>query len=329
MKFIDLFAGIGGFRLAAQSLGLNCIFSNDYNKFSCKTYRANFGDILCEDLANIDPTYIPSHDMLFAGFPCQPFSIAGVSKKKSLGEKHGFEDNKQGHLFFELLKIIDNKRPKILFLENVKNLKSHNNGSTWQVIKNKLEQKNYSIFAEIINGNLYVPQNRERVFIVCFDNLVYPSIDFCFPMRPSNRLYELSNILCNKVNSKYTLSDKLWSYLKQHKANSAKKGNGFGFGLIDDNTDYTRTLSARYYKDGSEILVEQFGRNPRRLTPRECARLQGFPDDFVIPVSDNQAYKQFGNSVVVPAVKDAVQQILLTVKLYKEGNARKIDLFTA
>ena len=325
--FVDLFAGIGGFHLAAKNLGMRCEFANDYNKFSCKTYQANHGEIKYADLAKINGDDLPSFDFLFGGFPCQPFSIAGVSKKKSLGLKHGFEDEKQGNLFFEILRLIDQKRPKVLFLENVKNLKSHDKGNTWKVIHDELVKRNYSVFFDVINGCNYVPQNRERVFIVCFDNNLYPSIDFHFPEMPKRRYFELADVLEKDVDEKYTLSDKLWLYLQRHKENSAKKGNGFGYGLIDEESTHTRTLSARYYKDGSEILIKQKNKNPRRLTPRECARLQGFPDNFLIPVSDNQAYRQFGNSVVVPAVQDTLLAILRTLEDYAKGNARKFDLF--
>ncbi|MGY6530337.1 MAG: DNA (cytosine-5-)-methyltransferase [Cyanobacterium sp.] len=311
---IDLFAGIGGFRLALEENGIECIYSNDHNKYSCQTYSANFGDIHCADLNDISADRIPNFDLLCGGFPCQPFSIAGVSKKQSLGRKHGFDDEKQGNLFFEILRIIDYHQPKVIFLENVKNLKSHDKGNTWKVINSKLSERGYYIFSQIIDGKYYLPQHRERIFIVCFNKSYFPDIDFIFPTPPSTRLYELQDIIKKDVDSKYTLSDKLWSYLQQHKKNSKAKGNGFGYGIIDDQSEYTRTLSARYYKDGSEILIKQATQNPRRLTPRECAKLQGFPDDFIIPVSDNQAYKQFGNSVIVPLITDIIKQIKLTAE---------------
>ncbi|MGI0479850.1 DNA (cytosine-5-)-methyltransferase [Geminocystis sp. CENA526] len=323
---IDLFAGIGGFRIALENNGFNCIYSNDYNKYSCQTYSANFGEIYCGDLNDISAENIPNFDLLCAGFPCQPFSIAGVSKKKSLGKKHGFEDEKQGNLFFEILRIIDYHQPKIVFLENVKNLKSHDKGNTWQVIKNELLIRNYEIFSEIIDGKYYVPQHRERIFIVCFNKNIFPNINFEFPSLPRKRFYELKDILENNVDEKYTLSDKLWNYLQQHKKNSQAKGNGFGFGIINTESEYTRTLSARYYKDGSEILIEQINKNPRRLTPRECAKLQGFPDDFIIPVSDAQAYRQFGNSVIVPVVDAILKQIKTTVEKYNLGQSRQKQL---
>ncbi|MBF2056597.1 MAG: DNA (cytosine-5-)-methyltransferase [Cyanobacterium sp. T60_A2020_053] len=323
---IDLFAGIGGFRIALENNGLCCVYSNDYNKYSCQTYRANFGEIECKDLKDISAENIPNFDLLCAGFPCQPFSIAGVSKKKSLGRKHGFEDEKQGNLFFELLRIIDYHEPKIIFLENVKNLKSHDKGNTWQVITNELSARNYEVFSEIIDGKYYVPQHRERIFIVCFNKKYFSQINFEFPNLPRKRSYELKDIIDNNVDNKYTLSDKLWNYLQQHKKNSQAKGNGFGYGIINTESEYTRTLSARYYKDGSEILVEQSNKNPRRLTPRECAKLQGFPDNFIIPVSDAQAYRQFGNSVVVPVVDTIIKQIKITVDKYSLGQCRQKQL---
>lgn len=319
---IDLFAGIGGFRLALEQNNLQCVYSNDYNKYSCQTYSANFGEINCADLKNISAEEIPKFDLLCGGFPCQPFSIAGVSKKKSLGRKHGFDDKKQGNLFFEILRIIDYHQPKIILLENVKNLKSHDKGNTWQRIRNELVYRNYEIFSSILDGKYYVPQHRERIFIVCFNKNYFPDIDFNFPSYPVKRLYELEDLIQDKVDEKYTLSDKLWNYLQQHKINSQAKGNGFGYGIITKESNYTRTLSARYYKDGSEILIQQVNKNPRRLTPRECAKLQGFPDDFIIPVSDNQAYQQFGNSVIVPLVSDIIRQIKFTVKEYNIGKSR-------
>jgi len=323
---IDLFAGIGGFRIALEQNGIECIYSNDHNKYSCQTYSANFGEIHCADLNDIAAEMIPNFDLLCGGFPCQPFSIAGVSKKQSLGRKHGFEDEKQGNLFFEILRIVDYHRPKVICLENVKNLKSHDKGNTWKVIKNKLSERGYYIFSKIVDGKFYVPQHRERIFIVCFNKDYFQDIDFEFPVPPKKRLYELQDIFQENIDNKYTLSDKLWSYLQQHKRNSKAKGNGFGYGIIDSKSEYTRTLSARYYKDGSEILVQQINQNPRRLTPRECAKLQGFPDDFIIPVSDNQAYKQFGNSVIVPVVNDIIKQVKFTVDQYNLGASRQKQL---
>ena len=331
LSFIDLFAGIGGFRTALNNLGLNCVFSNDHDKYACQTYSANFGDILCKDIHEIKADEIPSFDLLCGGFPCQPFSIAGVSKKNSMGLKHGFEDKKQGNLFFEIIRIIKHNNPKVLFLENVKNLKSHDKGSTWKVIKTELENAGYYVFDKIIDGKYFVPQHRERIYIVCFNKKVYPKIKFEFPDYPKKRIYELKQMLSDNTDPKYTLTDNLWTYLKKYKQKNQEKGNGFGFGLIDkDKDEYTRTMSARYHKDGSEILISQGdNRNPRRLTPKEAAKLQGFPDTFKIVVSDTQAYRQFGNSVVVPAIQATAAKIIQTLADYENGMARdnKLTLF--
>ncbi|MFZ4762802.1 MAG: DNA (cytosine-5-)-methyltransferase [Alphaproteobacteria bacterium] len=325
-RFIDLFAGIGGFRIALDQLGGDCVFSSDYDKYSQLTYEANFGYKPFGDITHIDEKNIPVHDVLCAGFPCQPFSIAGVSKKNSLGRKHGFDDEKQGNLFFHIIRIINYHKPKILFLENVKNLKSHDKGNTWKVIAMELNKAGYYIFHKIIDGKYYVPQHRERLFIICFRKDLFVDIDFEFPPYPMKRLYELRDIVEKEVDKKYTLSDNLWNYLQQRKIKQQDKGNGFGYGLIDSTIEeYTRTLSARYYKDGSEILIVQQGSCPRKLTPRECAKLQGFPDDFIIAVSDTQAYKQFGNSVVVPAIKTTFEQVIKTVMEFEKGKARKIS----
>lgn len=308
-KFIDLFAGIGGFRMAFQNLNGKCVFTSEWNKFSQKTYEANYGEVPFGDIAKIDERNIPAHDLLLAGFPCQPFSIAGVSKKKSLGREHGFKDKTQGTLFFDIVRILNEKRPKAFLLENVKNLVSHDKGNTFKVIKGALEELNYSVHTQVLDGKHFVPQHRERIFIVGFDRNVFGGREaFEFPELPvANHVVE--EILEENVDAKYTLSDKLWSYLKAYAKKHKEKGNGFGYGLVDFE-GITRTLSARYYKDGSEALVPQEGKNPRRLTPRECARLQGYPENFVIPVSDTQAYRQFGNSVVMPLVQHLGQNIV-------------------
>ena len=323
IKFIDLFCGIGGFHQAFSSLGAKCVFACDYDKHARETYKINYGIEPHGDIREVNPHDISDFDVLCAGFPCQPFSLAGVSKKNSLGMKHGFEDEEQGNLFFEILRIIQVKRPKIMFLENVKNLKSHDRKNTWRVIENSLISNGYYVFHKIVDAASYVPQHRERIFIVCFDKSVFPYIDFEFPKEPIKRITELKDIIEKQVENKYTLSDKLWQYLQKHKENSAKKGNGFGFGLVDLEKDMiTRTMSARYYKDGSEILIKQENNNPRRLTPKEARKLFGYPSDFVINVSDCQAYKQFGNTVVVPAIKHTAEQILQTVAEYQNGGAR-------
>lgn len=307
--FIDLFAGIGGMRLAFDSTGSRCVYTNEWNKFCQQTYNANFGDLPDGDITKVSVSDIPDHDILVAGFPCQPFSIAGVSKKKSLGRATGFEDKTQGTLFFDVCRIIKGKRPKAFMLENVKNLCSHDKGRTFKVIREALDELGYSVFWQVIDGQLYVPQHRERILIVGFDRRRYGDVDFEFDLRPPETKPVLGSILEKKVDPKYTLTDGLWLYLQNYAEKHRRAGNGFGFGLASRD-GVTRTLSARYYKDGSEILVPQRGRNPRRLTPRECARLQGFPDSFVIPVSNTQAYKQFGNSVVVPLMADVARLIV-------------------
>lgn len=315
LRFIDLFAGIGGTRKAFEDFGNICVFSSEWDKYCQITYEQNFGEKPAGDITKIDEKDIPDHDILLAGFPCQPFSIAGVSKKLSLGRKHGFEDKEQGNLFFDIARIVNEKRPRAFMLENVKNLKTHDKGRTYLIIKNTLEDLGYHVFDEVIDAKFFVPQHRERIFIVGFDKKVFPNIDFRFPATPKVQT-RVSDILEKRVHPKYTLSNSLWSYLQKYAETHKKKGNGFGFGLIDPKVDtYTRTLSARYYKDGSEILIKQRGKNPRRLTPRECARLMGFDDNFEIPVSDTQAYKQFGNSIVVPIVKEVATQMVKVMSL--------------
>jgi DNA (cytosine-5)-methyltransferase 1 len=310
-KFIDLFAGIGGFRWVFKEKGGICVFSSEIDKFCQKTYKANFNEIPAGDITKIEGKDIPDHDLLLAGFPCQPFSIAGVSKKLSLGLNHGFQDEKQGNLFFHIARILKDKRPKIFLLENVKNLKGHDKGRTFSIIENTLLDLNYSIFVKIIDAVNYVPQHRERIFIVGFNNEYFSNIDFVFPVKDSDSPLTVGDILQKNTDKKYTLSDHLWLYLRNYAEKHRRKGNGFGFGLVDPSKDkHTRTLSARYYKDGSEILIKQKGMNPRRLTPRECARLMGFPDKFEIPVSDTQAYRQFGNSVVVPVIEAIAEKLL-------------------
>jgi DNA (cytosine-5)-methyltransferase 1 len=318
-KFIDLFAGIGGIRLAYQKAGGKCVFSSEYNKFAKVTYEANFGEVPFGDITVIDEKSIPDHDVLLAGFPCQPFSIAGVSKKKSLGRKHGFLDETQGTLFFDIARILKEKRPKAFMLENVKNLVAHDKGRTFEIIYNTLDELGYTVHFRVLDGKHFVPQHRERIIIVGFDREVFKGKDnFEFPELPKPQKV-IREILEDKADSKYTLSDKLWNYLQNYAAKHKAKGNGFGFGLTNLE-GISRTISARYYKDGSEILIPQEGINPRRLTPRECARLQGFPDEFIIPVSDNQAYRQFGNSVVSPLMHAVAKQV---VKVFDEFHESK------
>ncbi len=318
--FIDLFAGIGGFRLAMQAQGGRCVFSSEWNKFSRMTYAANFGDIPFGDITReVTKSFIPERfDVLCAGFPCQPFSIAGVSKKKSLGRETGFKDKTQGTLFFDVADIISRHRPKAFFLENVKNLMSHDKGNTWRVIRETLEELNYSVHALVMDGKAYVPQHRERIMLVGFDKDVFHGgEDFAFPT-PEQSGQRIKDILEKDIDPKYTLSDKLWTYLQQYAEKHKAKGNGFGFGLVDLD-GITRTLSARYYKDGSEILIPQSGgKNPRRLSPRECARLMGYPDNYIIDrVSDVQAYRQCGNSVVVPLITAVSERLVNAMMRYE------------
>lgn len=310
LRFIDLFCGIGGFRLAFEKAGCECVFSSDWDKFSRQTYKANFEEEPHGDIYAVPDTAIPEHDILCGGFPCQPFSLAGVSKKNSLGRKHGFDDEKQGNLFFRIAEILNYRQPSAFVLENVKNLKSHDKGNTFRVIHDTLTRHlGYQVQYQIIDAKSVVPQHRERVFIVGFK----PSRFFEFPQFPKDGP-KLESILEPAVPEKYTLTDHLWTYLQNYAKKHQAAGNGFGFGLVTGK-DTTRTLSARYHKDGSEILIAQGARkNPRRLTPRECARLMGYPDSFQIPVSDTQAYRQFGNSVVVPVVERIATRVVESLK---------------
>ena len=314
--FIDLFAGMGGFRLAMQAHGGKCVFSSEWNKYAQKTYLANFGEMPFGDITKeLTKKYIPAKfDVLCAGFPCQPFSIAGVSKKRSLGRETGFKDKTQGTLFFDVADIISRHRPKAFFLENVKNLVSHDKGNTFRVIRETLEELDYSIHFRVMDGQAWVPQHRERIMIVGFDRRRFHGReDFEFPTPPTEP-HAVRDILIPNPDPKYTLSDRLWEYLQNYARHHQEKGNGFGFGLVDLD-GVTRTLSARYYKDGSEILIPQgAGENPRRLTPRECARLMGYPNTYLLTeVSDVQAYRQCGNSVVVPLITAVAGQIVQTL----------------
>lgn len=366
--FIDLFAGIGGIRRGFESIGGRCVFTSEWNPWAVKTYKANYysdkeSHVFNEDIRTVtlsdkddvteEEAYrhidasIPDHDVLLAGFPCQPFSIAGVSKKNALGRAHGFECKTQGTLFFDVARIIAAKRPTAFLLENVKNLKSHDKGRTFKIIIETLEELGYWVAdadasgsndPKIIDGQHFVPQHRERIVLVGFrkdlaihDGFTLKDVSKHYPKKKPT----LGDILEESVDSKYVLTPKLWEYLFNYAQKHKEKGNGFGFGLVGK-TDVTRTLSARYYKDGSEILIDR-GFNPkqnidsahnqkhrpRRLTPRECARLMGYdgPDEvnFRIPVSDTQAYKQFGNSVVVP-VFSAVAKLMKSRIL--EGRAK-------
>jgi len=312
--FVDLFAGIGGFRIALEKLGGRCLFSCEWDKYSQKTYKAWFSETPYGDIRNVKPKDIPDHDVLAAGFPCQPFSIAGVSKKKSLGMAHGFKCETQGTLFFNIVSIVEAKRPPVLFLENVKNLQSHDKGRTWGTIHASLLDLGYRVFFKVIDAAGWVPQHRERIYIVCFDKKVFgENPPFEFPDTPTQGL-KFKDILERNPDKKYTLTEHLWAYLQEYADRHKAKGNGFGFGIAKPE-GVSRTLSARYYKDGSEILIQHGQKTtPRRLTPRECARLMGFPDDTKIVVSDTQAYRQFGNAVVPKVAKAVGERIIDTMR---------------
>lgn len=347
--FADLFAGIGGTRLGFENVGGQCVFTSEYDRFCVQTYRTNFrpthevaGDI--RQITQSDETiaaHIPDHDVLVAGFPCQPFSIAGVSKKNALGRAHGFECDTQGTLFFDICKILQVKRPLAFLLENVRNLRSHDGGKTFTIIMRSLKELGYQVESRVIDARHWVPQHRERVFIVGFLRPTAFRIDDIAV--PTGKAPVLSAVLHSEdgkeapqpgfiqsngaVEKKYTLTSHLWSYLKRYKEKHEAAGNGFGFGLVTPK-DVARTLSARYFKDGSEILISRGrGKNPRRLTPRECARLMGFPDSYRIPVSDTQAYKQFGNSVVVPVIQtiaSAMKPYVLSLKAQPANQATMV-----
>ncbi len=326
-KFIDLFAGIGGFRLGLQRIGGQCVFTSEWDKFAQKTYEQWFGDRPYGDINQINPRDIPDHDVLAAGFPCQPFSIAGVSKKRSLGVADGFQCERQGNLFFRICEIANVKKPPVMILENVKNLKSHDKKRTWQVIESELRSLGYHVFERIIDAQHWVPQHRERIFIVCFSRDFFPERpDFRFPEKPAGDSPQLSDILEENPPEKYTLTDHLWNYLQNYKKKHEAKGNGFGFGLNEDFSGVSRTLSARYYKDGSEVLISRGqGKTPRRLTIVEAARLMGYGEvveareDMV--VSDTQAYKQLGNSVVPAVVTEVGQRLLPHIRCkWREQN---------
>ena len=325
--FIDLFAGIGGFHIGMKANGGHCVFASEWDRFARETYRAWTGHEVDErDIRVVPVESIPDHDVLCAGFPCQPFSIAGVSKKNSLGRAHGFADEKQGNLFFAIRDIVREKRPLVLVLENVKNLKSHDRGNTFRVISEEIDALGYEMCDAIVDARAWVPQHRERIFMVCFRRDAFTEEEiasFTIPTATHEAPKMRAVLEPRRVDPKYTLSDKLWAYLQAYAAKHKAKGNGFGYGLVGRG-DVSRTLSARYHKDGSEILVSQGrGSNPRRLTPREAARLMGYDDRFAqqlgheagFPqvVSDTQAYRQFGNSVcplVVEAIGTEVVRVL-------------------
>jgi DNA (cytosine-5)-methyltransferase 1 len=304
-KFIDLFAGIGGIRLPFDEIGGECVFSSEIDKFARQTYQANFGEEPKGDITLIEPKEIPDFDLLLAGFPCQPFSQAGLQK--------GFDDTR-GTLFFYIAKIIEHHKPSVVLLENVKRLKTHDKGNTYRVMQETLESLGYKVTSQILAAKDFgIPQNRERIYVIALKN----GDSFNFP-KPTMQKTRVGDVLETEVPEKYTISDRLWQGHQRRKQEHRTKGNGFGYGMVDHESAYTNTISARYYKDGSEILVNQGDKNPRKITPREAARLQGFPDSYKIVVSDVQAYKQFGNSVCVPVVRaicHKLQPILDTVSL--------------
>jgi DNA (cytosine-5)-methyltransferase 1 len=320
--FVDLFAGIGGIRLGLARVGGRCVYSCEIDAHARRTYEANFGPCEGHDVRAVSAHEIPDHDVLAAGFPCQPFSIAGVSKKLSLGREHGFKDEKSGNLFFEIVRIARAKRPAVVFLENVKNLRTHDGGRTMGVILRELDDAGYEMSVDVIDARHWVPQHRERTFLIGFRRDRYLGRAFVFPpIEPRVPAPLLRDILQPWFEPKYVLTQHLWAYLQQYRDKHRQRGNGFGYGLFGGD-EVARTLSARYHKDGSEILIDTGSRLPRRLTPVECAALMGFPDphvdrsapkletpvsqpldSFVIPVSDTQAYRQFGNAVVVDVIE--------------------------
>jgi len=347
-SFIDLFAGIGGFRLGFEPAGGHCVFTSEWDRYAQTTYRANFGDHeIHGDITRIPAEAVPDHDLLLAGFPCQPFSIAGVSKKNSLGRKHGFECNTQGTLFFDIERILTAKQPKAFVLENVKNLASHDGGRTFEVIRRTLSDKlGYRIAWKVLDARRFLPQHRERVFIVGVRPDLKAQFDWAdVDLPPVESGPTLRSILHPEdgsefvetrfvdedglVHAKYVLTPKLWEYLQGYAKKHQAQGNGFGFGIVGP-ADVARTLSARYYKDGSEILIRRAAGPPRRLTPRECARLMGFDSPgrrtFRIPVSDTQAYKQFGNSVAVPVVEAIARALVPYLRGERYGTYLQQDL---
>lgn len=319
--FIDLFAGIGGFRLALQGVGGKCVFSSEIDKSARSTYELNYGEVPFGDIRDFTgeqvndeqlDKLIPDHDILTGGFPCQPFSLAGVSARNFLGKEHGFNDHKQGNLFFDIMRIVRIKKPKVLFLENVKNLKSHNGGETFNTIKQMITEQNYNFSFAIVNAASVVPQKRERTYMVCFRD--YDPC-FLFPNFDGEHI-PLKSILDSIVDKKFTISDKLWEGHQKRSKRNKDRGTGFTVNLADVNKP-ANTIVARYYKDGKECLIPQIDKNPRMLTPRECARAFGYPENFVIPESKAIAYKQFGNSVAIPVIQRISQYIIKTMEKYE------------
>jgi DNA (cytosine-5)-methyltransferase 1 len=332
--FVDLFAGIGGIRLGFESAGGRCVYSVEWDRFACETYRANFhhsgahepfheGDV--REVATLPP-----HDLLAAGFPCQPFSIAGVSKKLSLGRPHGFLDETQGTLFHEVARLAADSGTPVVFLENVKHLLRHDKGRTFEVIRRTLDDLGYTVTWKVIDARHFVPQHRERIYIVGLRRDSYGVRSFDFPEPPADKYVLDEDFFDVTPDPVFTRSEHVWRYLQDYAEKHRRAGNGFGYGLVGPG-DVARTLSARYYKDGSEILVRRPSGPPRMLTPNECRKLMGFPDSFITDaVSRTQSYKQFGNSVVVPAVSfianALVEQGLLPAH---DGKPRQLELLAA
>ncbi|MFV8324923.1 DNA cytosine methyltransferase [Flavobacterium sp. ZS1P14] len=319
IRIIDLFAGIGGIRRGFEQAAnekIECVFTSEWDKYAAQTYVTNYpGEEVFGDITKIEVDDIPKHDILLAGFPCQPFSQAGLKK--------GFDDTR-GTLFFDIERILIAKQPKAFLLENVKRLRTHDGGRTLEVILKHLKSIGYNnLHCQVLRARDFgLPQNRERIFIIGF---LDDNVKFEFP-KPTNIVTKVGNILENNIDPKYTISDKLWSGHQRRKTENGLKGKGFGYGIVDENSDYTNTISARYYKDGSEILVRQNGKNPRKLTPREAARLQGFPDTFKIEVSDNQAYKQFGNSVPVNTIEAVAREMLKSLDVAVKNKHKKLQI---
>ncbi|RLD54923.1 MAG: DNA (cytosine-5-)-methyltransferase [Bacteroidetes bacterium] len=319
--FIDLFSGIGGFRIALQNQNGKCVFSSEIDNSAKKTYESNFGEVPFGDIKEFTgpeindvelDQLIPDHTILAGGFPCQPFSLAGVSARNSLGLVHGFDDKNQGNLFFDIMRIVSVKKPEVVFLENVKNFQRHDNGNTFLTVKNAIEKLGYSFHSKVINSQSVVPQKRQRFYMVCFKN---PTVKFEFP-EFSGEPKKLRSILEDRPSSVYTISDKLWEGHQRRTARNLERGTGFT--AFTANLDKpSNTIVARYGKDGKECLIPQEGLNPRKLTPRECARLQGFPEEYILPSSNAAAYRQFGNSVAVPVINAIAQNIIIALKNHK------------
>lgn len=313
-KFVDLFSGIGGFRIAMQNLNGKCVFSSEIDNSAKRTYEMNFGEYPFGDILDFTgpaisdkqlDVLIPDHDILAAGFPCQPFSLAGVSARNYLGQSHGFSDEDKGNLFFDIARIASVKKSKIVFLENVKNFRGHDDGKTFLTVKKTMEDLGYFFYSDVINADRLVPQSRRRFFMVCFRDK--PN-NFDFP-KFEGEARVLREILEENVPANYTISDRLWQGHLDRTTRNLNRGTGFVAHLADLDKP-TKTLVARYGKDGKECLIPQKNRNPRKLTPRECARLQGFPENFILPISDAAAYRQFGNSVAVPVVEAIAMQLV-------------------